>query len=221
METDITVALFDLDGTLIDTEGQYSRFWGAMGRKYRPDLPDFANIIKGTTLTQIYDRYIPDMEDREAITEQLNAYEEQMRYDFYPGALDFLHDLREHGVKCAIVTSSNVPKMQSVIRQMPDFYNLFDRVLTSEDFSASKPAPDCYLLGAQVFGAEKEQCVVFEDALTGLEAGMRSGIFTFGLATTNPADVISSQCHYVLPSWEGFCYQKMAGIVRSTGHSHQ
>lgn len=47
------VALFDLDGTLMDTEGQYTVFWGKMAAKYRPDVPNLEQIIKGTTLIQI------------------------------------------------------------------------------------------------------------------------------------------------------------------------
>ena len=66
-----------------------------------------------------------------------------MRYEFYDGALDFIADLRRHGVKGAIVTSSNKKKMESLKKQVPDFDDLFDRVLTSEDFTASKPNPDC------------------------------------------------------------------------------
>ena len=54
---DFRVALFDLDGTLIDTESQYSVFWNRMQRQFFPDEPDFANRIKGTTLTDILDRY--------------------------------------------------------------------------------------------------------------------------------------------------------------------
>ena len=56
----LKVALFDLDGTLVDTEGQYTQFWGRMARRYRPDVPQLEYLIKGTTLTQIFERYFPD-----------------------------------------------------------------------------------------------------------------------------------------------------------------
>ena len=77
-------------------------------------------------------------------------------------------------------------------------------------FSASKPNPDCYLLGAKVFGAKVEECVVFEDALTGLEAGMRAGMFTIGFPTTNPREVIESRCSLVVDSFKDLSYE---GIV--------
>lgn len=209
----LKVALFDLDGTLVDTEDQYSVFWGATARKYRPDVPRLEHLIKGTTLTQIFDTYFPDPQWQADITEGLNAYEAQMTYEFYPGALNFITDLKRNGVKCAVVTSSNIPKLESVKRQIPNFDALFDKVLTAEDFTASKPAPDCYLLGAKTFGADIDECVVFEDAYTGLQAGMASGIFTIGLATGHTKEEIEHCCNHVLNSFEGMTYEKLVELL--------
>lgn len=199
----LKAALFDLDGTLFDTEGQYTIFWGGIGEKYRPDIPTLAQDIKGTTLTQIFERYFPDSALQAQITTELDEWERTMKYEFVPGALDFIKDLKANGVRCAIVTSSNIKKMQSVEAQMPEFATLFDRVLTSEDFSASKPNPDCYLKGASVFDADLDECVVFEDAFTGLEAGTSAGIFTFGIASYNSAEAIKDKCDQVLNNFEG------------------
>ena len=209
----LKVALFDLDGTLIDTEGQYSTFWGAIGSRFRPDVPTLANDIKGTTLTNIYATYFPDPDVQKTITEELNAWEAQMKYEFLPGVTDFIQDLKDNGLKCALVTSSNTIKMKSVIRQIPNFNTLFDKVLTAEDFTASKPAPDCYLFGAKTFNAAPSECVVFEDAYTGLQAGMSSGIFTIGLATGHTPDEIRDKCNYVLNDFTGMTYSKLLDIV--------
>lgn len=213
MTKTIKAALFDLDGTLFDTEGQYTQFWGRMARKYRPDVKDLEYKIKGTTLVQIFDNYFPDKQVREELTRELDKWELQMTYRFVPGALDFITDLKAHGVRCAVVTSSNKKKMDSVARQLPHFNDLFDRVLTSEDFSASKPDPDCYLKGAAVFGVETDGCVVFEDAFTGLQAGMSAGIFTVGLSTSNPAEAIKDKCDYVIPDFNGLTYERLLDIV--------
>ena len=209
----IKAALFDLDGTLIDTEDQYTVIWGKICRKYRPDIPQLEYLIKGTTLVQIFERYFPNKEDQIEIDQFLDKSEAEMDYSFYPGALAFIEDLKENGVKCAIVTSSNQKKMASVRKAIVNFDDLFDRVLTSEDFSASKPAPDCYLLGAKVFGCEKDECAVFEDAFTGLQAGMSSGIFTFGITTCNSREAIADKCNYVIDSFEGLTYKKVNEII--------
>ena len=209
----LKAALFDLDGTLFDTEGQYTIFWGQMARKYRPDIPGLEFIIKGTTLTQIFDRYFPDQKVQAEIKMGLDQYERQMRYGWVAGALDFLQDLKANGVKCAVVTSSNQEKMRSVALQWPEFNKMFDRVLTSEDFSASKPDPDCYLLGARVIGCDVSECMVFEDAFTGLQAGMSAGIYTIGLATGNPREAIQDKCNYVLDDFVGLTYDKVVQLL--------
>ena len=206
-------ALFDLDGTLVDTEGQYTIFWGKTARTYRPDIPRLEYLIKGTTLTQIFDRYFPNPQWQEEITRGLDEWESQMDYPFYPGALDFIRDIKSHGVKCAVVTSSNIKKMEVVAKKIPEFTTLFDRILTSEDFAASKPNPDCYLRGAAVFGCEKAECVVFEDAFTGLQAGTSAGIYTIGLATCNSREQIQDKCNHVIDDFVGLSFEKVEQLI--------
>lgn len=211
----LKAALFDLDGTLFDTEGQYTILWGRLARKFRPDIPRLEYIIKGTTLVQIFERYFPEPEVQAEIKRELDAYERQMRYEWVAGALDFLADLKAHGVKCAVVTSSNQEKMRSVALQWPNFNEMFDRVLTSEDFAASKPNPDCYLLGARVFGCTTEECVVFEDAFTGLQAGMSAGIYTIGLATGNTPEMIKDKCNHVLNDFVGLTTEQVEALLNA------
>ncbi len=207
-------ALFDLDGTIFDTEEQYSQFWGRIGQQYHPEMPDFSDVIKGTTLTQIFGRYFPDPQQQEKIEAELDEWERQMEYPFIAGAEAFIKDLRRHGVKCAVVTSSNQKKMASVAQHVPQFPSLFDCILTSENFSASKPDPDCYLQGAKALGAEIEDCVVFEDAFTGLEAGRRSGIFTVGLATTNSRSAIEDKCDKVFDDFTQLSYEAFTQLKK-------
>jgi len=186
-------ALFDLDGVVFDTEPQYTVFWGMICRQYHPEHPGLEHEIKGSTLTQIYDRWFsgPLAQEQASITARLDDYERQMHYDYINGFETLIADLHAHGVKTAVVTSSNIPKMESVYRYQPLFRQNFDEILTSEDFSRSKPDPDCYLKGAARFGASPEECIVFEDSFNGLRAGRSAGMTVVGLATTNSAEDIA------------------------------
>ena len=222
----IKAALFDLDGVVFETESQYSIFWGMIGKEYHPELPDFANMIKGQTLVQIYDKYfsdgkvfqhIDDFQDckseQDKITARLDDFEAHMEYTYVKGFETFVKDLRDNGVKCAVVTSSNEQKMLNVYEAHPEFKLYFDRVLTSEDFDKSKPDPDCYLKGASCFGAKPEECVGLEDSFNGLKAVRASGAFTLGLATTNPLEAIQPYSDYVISDYEGFAYTDLSKII--------
>ena len=192
-ENRLKAALFDLDGVVFDTEPQYTIFWGGECRRYHPEHPRLEHEIKGSTLDQIYDKWFsgPLAAEQAAITARINAYEQQMYYDYIAGFENFIADLRRHGVRTAVVTSSNVPKMMSVYRYQPDFKTLFDAILTSEDFERSKPDPDCYIKAAQRFETQPDECVVFEDSFNGLRSGRAAQMKVVGLATTNATEAIA------------------------------
>ena len=218
MNTSFKAALFDLDGVVFDTEPQYTVFWGGVCRKYHPEQPGLEQQIKGQTLTQIFQGHFAGMEAEQAdIVESLNAFEAQMHFDYVEGFLPFIADPRAHGVKTAVVTSSNQPKMKSVYRSRPEFKSLFDAILTSEDFERSKPDPDCYLKAAQRFGLQSDECVVFEDSFNGLKSGRAAGMAVVGLSTTNAAELIVPLSDLVIAHYNDVDNEK---ISRLLGFSH-
>ena len=180
-------ALFDLDGVVFDTEPQYTVFWGSQCRLYHPEHPGLEHEIKGSTLTQIYDQW----------------------YEFIAGFEVLIADLHANGVMTAVVTSSNVPKMESVYHAQPSFKQLFNAILTSEDFEYSKPHPDCYLKAAARFGASPEECVVFEDSFNGLKSGRAAGMKVVGLATTNTVESIRPLSDIQIADYQGVSYQSL------------
>ena len=201
MKKEVKAALFDLDGVVFDTEPQYTVFWGAQCREFHPEHPGLEHEIKGQTLTQIYEKHFTANgldEKQPLITKRLDEYEAQMHYDYIDGFEEFIRDLRRRGIKTAVVTSSNMPKMLSVYRQRPEFQQLFDEILTSEDFERSKPDPDCYQKAAARFLAAPEECVVFEDSFNGLKSGKAAGMYVVGLSTTNAAEKIAPLCDEVI-----------------------
>ena len=199
----IKAALFDLDGVVFDTEPQYSVFWGAQCREFHPEHPGLEHEIKGQTLVQIYDAWFSGelAEKQPLITERLNKFEQQMDYIYVPGFEEYISQLRGKGVKTAVVTSSNQPKMEAVYQSHPEFRSMFDAILTSEDFERSKPDPDCYLKAAQRLGVEVGDCVAFEDSFNGLKSGRAAGMYVVGLSTTNPAEAIRPYCDEVIANY--------------------
>jgi beta-phosphoglucomutase len=152
-------------------------------------------------------------EEQAKITARLDEFEKTMQYEYIAGFEDFISDLKQHGVKCAVVTSSNIQKMLNVYERHPEFKAYFDRVLTSEDFAESKPHPDCYLKGAAYFGVEPEDCVGLEDSFNGLKAVRASGAFTLGLATTNSREAIQPLSDYVIDDYRGSGFADLQRIV--------
>lgn len=210
----LKAALFDLDGVVFDTEPQYTIFWGSQCRLYHPEHPGLEHEIKGSTLQQIYDKWWSgELEkERDIVTQRLNDFEAQMDYCYIAGFEAFVHDLRQHGVKTAVVTSSNMPKMESVFRAHPEFKSLFDAILTSEDFAESKPSPDCYLKGAERFGVSPDDCVVLEDSINGLKSGRAAGMYVVGLTTTNSKDNIESLSNIQISDYQDINYQKLSTL---------
>ena len=174
--------LFDLDGVLVDSEGEYSKFWGAMGDRYGL-VSTFASDIKGTTIGEILQNF-PES-DRDGILAALHEFEANMEYPVYPGVMEFLGRLKKAGIPSAIVTSSDNVKMDLLFGRRPELREMVNVVITGSMVSRSKPDPEGYLKGAELIGAPVEECCVFEDSLQGLQAGRSSGATVVGIATTN------------------------------------
>ena len=180
--------LFDLDGVLVDSEGEYSKFWGAMGDRYGL-VSTFASDIKGTTIGEILQNF-PES-DRDGILAAINEFEANMEYPVYPGVMEFLGRLKKAGIPSAIVTSSDNVKMDLLFGRRPELREMVNVVITGSMVSRSKPDPEGYLKGAELIGAPVEECCVFEDSLQGLQAGRSSGATVVGISTTNSREKVA------------------------------
>lgn len=193
--------LFDFDGVIADTENIYSKFWGKVGREYL-GIDDLDAKVKGCTLVNILAENFGGMPDKVAeICRGLDELEETMTYEYIKGVVEFVVEARKRGYGLAIVTSSNMPKMRSVFLKRSEIKEMFDEILTSEDFAKSKPDPDCYLKAMDRFGADAAHSVVFEDSVNGLKSAKSSGALVIGLSTTNPPEVVAQYASLVVPDF--------------------
>ena len=204
------IVLFDFDGVIADTESQYTGFWNKIGQKYL-GLEEFGHTIKGQTLIQIFGKYFDGMlREQEEIVPLLNEFESNMSYEYIPGAHRFMQELKAAGIRSAIVTSSNDAKMANVYKAHPELTDIVDMVLTSEDFSRSKPDPECFLKGMELLGGTPEETVVFEDSFHGIAAGRAAGAKVVGLATTNKREAIAPLCDMVI---DDFTYLSLSDLM--------
>lgn len=198
--------LFDLDGVLVDSEGEYTKFWGGMGRRFGL-APTFAADIKGTTIGEILLNF-PEG-DRMKILDALHAFEADMQYPVYPGVIEFLTELKEAGIPSAIVTSSDNVKMELLFVRQPQLRGMVDFIVTGSMVEHSKPDPEGYLKGAELIGVPIEDCYVFEDSIQGLQAGRASGAKVIGIATTNPRAKVEPLADLTVDSMAGMSLAKL------------
>ena len=140
-ERAIKGVLFDLDGVLIDTEGTYTQFWEAVDRHFPTGVEGFAQVIKGSNLHNILHTYFPTEKMRAQVTEMLDNFQHDMEYNYFPGAIELLKELKSNGIACCIVTSSDKRKMESLYSQHPDFPSHFDAIVTGNMVTEPKPSP--------------------------------------------------------------------------------
>ena len=208
-------ALFDFDGVIMDTEPQYTLFWDAIGQVYYPEIPNFGHHIKGQSLKELYKNYFGEVEGlQDHITQKLLEFEGQMHFEYIAGAAEFIRELRERGVRLAIVTSSNDAKMANAYREHPEILSMVDAIITADRVTHSKPHPECFLLGAETLDVPVENCIVFEDSFHGIEAGNRARMKVIGLATTNPAEAIAEKVNLTIPDFVDFSFEKMTSVLQ-------
>ena len=205
--------LFDLDGVLLDSEGQYSIFWADMDKEYHTGVPDFAAFIKGFHLTRILGYFESD-EVRQQVLEKLLAFERNMRYVLFPGALSFVEDLRAAGIPMAIVTSSDRMKMQALYSQHPEFPALFDQIVTGDMVTRAKPDPECFLMAAQLIGVDIRDCIVFEDSRNGLIAARASGAGIIGVASTLDREVVAPLSDFTVNAVSELTIEQVVNLKR-------
>lgn len=172
--------LWDMDGTLIDTEPYWFAVEEQLAREHGRDwtmaqalqlvgfdLLDSGAVMKeqlGLDLSpaEIVDRLVAGVADR--IREQVT---------WCPGALELLLGLRAEGVPCALVTMSYLALVEPVLEHLPQ--GVFGAVVTGDQVSRGKPHPDPYLLAAERLGVAPADCLAIEDSNTGATSAERAG----------------------------------------------
>ena len=197
--------LFDMDGVVIDTLHSVHVFWEELAQKHQVELTPtiYSQHIYGIpamhTLTHVFPHLSAD--DHQAVLADIVVYENQLAFTAMNGVVDFIRSLKQYRIKAALVTMALPHKVRSVFDQL-DLNDLFSAVVTAADVKKGKPDPQCYLLGAQHLGISPQECIVFEDAIAGVKAGVAAGATCIGIQqAANEAALLEVGARYVVPDF--------------------
>lgn len=190
----ISAVIFDLDGVLVTTDESHYAAWKQMADEEgiyfdREINQRLRGVSRMESLNIILERAQKTYseEEKTALATQKNQYyvkliKQLTPQALLPGALDTVHALRDMGVKIAIGSSS---KNAPTILSQAGIADLFDAVADGNQIRNSKPAPDVFLLAAELLGLPAEQCLVVEDADAGVEAALNAGMQVLAVGATS------------------------------------
>jgi HAD superfamily hydrolase (TIGR01509 family) len=226
-ESGLQAVLWDLDGTLVDTEPAW------MASEYRlVELfggswsTEHAKAVVGHSLLEsaAYLRKHGGVElSLEEIVDQMVAdvlAAVQREVVWRPGALSLLADVRAAGVPCAMVTMSYQSLANSVASHLPA--GTFQAMVTGDQVSRGKPHPEPYLTAAELLGVQPSRCVAIEDSPTGVASAAAAGCLV--LAVQNQVPLAGAPGRIVLDSLEGIGMSDLLSLMADRtepGHGPQ
>lgn len=219
--------IWDVDGTLVDTAEQHFRAWARLAAEIHKPFTraDFAATFGMRNPEIIRKLFFPDADDgwcQELGRRKEDLYRASVRDEgtqLLPGAGRLLAAFAAAGWPQA-VGSSAPPGNLDLLLGLTDTRRYFAAVVTGDDVTRGKPHPEVFLTAAEKLGAEPARCVVFEDAVAGVEAaragGMRCVAVTF--VGHHPADKLrAAGADVVVSSLDEVTTEHVAALVTPTG----
>jgi len=188
-------AIFDLDGTLLDSLGAWRNvdyiFLSRRGISMPSDYPD---AVSAMHFPQAADYTVARFSLDENPADIMQEWEELVREQYEreiclkPHAADVLHTLKAREIRLGIATSSRESLYLPPLKKA-GVYELFDAVVHTEDVARGKAFPDVYLEAARRLHVSAQECAVFEDIAVGIRGAKAGGFFTVAVRDEhNPAD---------------------------------
>jgi HAD superfamily hydrolase (TIGR01509 family) len=189
--------IFDWDGVIIDSSRQHEESWERLAAEERRALP--ANHFKlgfGRKNEWIIPHLLHWTDDPGEIR-RLSLRKEALYRTIVverglhalPGVPEFIARLRAAGVPYAVGSSTHRENILTILG-VTGLAGLFSELVTAEDVTHGKPHPEVFLKAAEKLRREPARCIVFEDALAGIEAARAGGMKVVGVATTHPAEAL-------------------------------
>lgn len=213
--TPIKACIFDLDGVIVDTAKFHYLAWRRLAQELGFDFTEEDNErLKGVSrmdslniLLEIGGVELDDAKKEELAKNKNEWYVELIsemdEKEILPGTTEFLTMLKEAGLKISLGSASKNAKM---ILKKINLLHMFDCIIDGTDISKAKPDPEVFLLGAKALTVDPSECVVFEDAVSGVEAAISAGMYVIGIGTKETLhranDVVGSLAEMTLDRLE-------------------
>lgn len=197
--------IFDCDGVLVDTENLANRVLTDLLCEYGCDMTPAQShqfFIGGTLaavapkMAEAFGVTLPDDWIKECYARTFKSFEKDLKP--YPDLDPVLDLLDAKGIPMAIGSNGPHDKMDVSLGKVGLLDRFRGRICSAHDVQHAKPAPDVYLLAAEKIGIDITECVVIDDSISGVRAGVASGATTIGLVDLTSADALrGAGAHYV------------------------
>lgn len=193
-------ALFDLDGTLVDSMWMWKEIDIEFLSRFGYDCPDdLQKVIEGMSFSETA-VYFKERFEIPMTIDEIKACWIEMSIDKYryevplkKGALEFLKYCKEHGLRTGIATSNGRDMVDAVIQSLK-IGEYLDLITTACEVKAGKPEPDIYLEVAKRLSVEPADCIVFEDIPAGIMAGKRAGMTVIAVEDDFSREMKEEKC---------------------------
>jgi HAD superfamily hydrolase (TIGR01509 family) len=209
--------LWDMDGTLIDSEPYWMKSEGAFAKENNSSWSEQDGLsLVGMSLYDsskiIKEKVGSDLEPEQIIQKLTDEVSAQLKEQILwrPGARELLLLLRKKKIKTALVTMSMRRMAQEVVDVIG--FDCFDIVVAGDDVRQGKPHPEPYLKAAELLGVKPEDCVAFEDSLTGLRSAEAAGTKAVGIK--NIVEIPSQPGRIIWPTLEGVTMSDLRGLFK-------
>ncbi|MDA8695358.1 beta-phosphoglucomutase [Flavobacteriales bacterium] len=206
--------LFDLDGVIVDTAKYHFTGWkrlaDELGIPYtQEDNEQLKGVSRVGSLEYILQKggLVLDNDTKVRLMDRKNSQylelvETMTSRELFPGVVEFIDELIAAGIKVGLGSSSrNAP----LILDLCGIADRFEVVVDGNSITFSKPDPEVFLKGAQYFGFAPQDCVVFEDAVSGIQAALNGKFRAVGVG--HPQNL--PQAEVVIPNFEGYSLSKL------------
>jgi HAD superfamily hydrolase (TIGR01509 family) len=181
--------LFDLDGTLAETDSLHLPTWVDALEPYGVEVDEefYKESISGRSTGEIVRDLLPDLTDEEGRSigdaKEASFRERAAELEPLPGLVDFVKLGRERGMHIALVTNAPEENVEAILPALK-LRDFFDTVVLADDVEAVKPDPAPYNAALKKTGVPAEEALAFEDSVSGISSSVAAGIPTVGIAST-------------------------------------